>query len=284
MNQLLGARAKDAGVVRRMYQRFSQRIDVALKETDEARARQLVQDIFSEAAALPSAATRDHFRAEGYRLDGPLFEGSALTRANKGLRLFVVKGLNCAEAPRAVAFEAALEAAGACSEFIISFHLWSDAAAGKTFMVMPLLPATLDQLSPLEPADARTLWLHMRSALDFLHGMGFAHADVKPANIGVRDATAFVLIDLGSVSRLGTRTASTPAYVPAGVPPDVASMVLDWWMLGTTMGETCCGPSGLAIGSTAVRIATEPLLIYLRANLLDATICSEFEQKLTPDS
>ena len=95
-------------------------------------------------------------------------------------------------------------------------------------------------------------------ALRYLHRLNLAHGDMKPSNIGVSHSLDFVMIDLGSVSKFGDRTSSTPAYIPRDKhTPDLRSSAdLDWWMLSVTMAEKCCGEHGLDIGTGA---STQPL-------------------------
>ena len=75
-----------------------------------------------------------------------------------------------------------------------------------TISVMPFLPT--DELP--------TLFHCMEGALNFVHGKGFAHCDVKSANICVdhRGEVPFVLVDLGSIAPLGGPAYSTLAYIP----------------------------------------------------------------------
>ena len=64
----------------------------------------------------------------------------------------------------------------------------------------------------IRPTAAVLLGTQLLGALLPLHARGFAHLDVTPANVVVRDGRA-VLVDLGSARRLGSRQ---PAGHPVG--------------------------------------------------------------------
>ena len=129
---------------------------------------------------------------------------------------YLLKPLTPAEAARAKEFDAALSASDLPQHpGIVSFELrWEDPEKSKCFMLMPFLLATLELMPPLTDAHSHRFWADISAALAYLHALGFAHCDVKPANICVRTPVSFVLIDLGSVARFGDETKSTTAYVP----------------------------------------------------------------------
>lgn len=129
---------------------------------------------------------------------------------------YLLKPLTPAEAARAKEFDAALSASDLPQHpGIVSFELrWEDPEKSKCFMLMPFLHATLELMPPLTDAHSHRFWADISAALAYLHALGFAHCDVKPANICVRTPVSFVLIDLGSVARFGDETKSTTAYVP----------------------------------------------------------------------
>ncbi|OAA53456.1 Protein kinase-like domain protein [Niveomyces insectorum RCEF 264] len=92
-----------------------------------------------------------------------------------------------------------------------------------TGLVFERLPRTLAELSPSELAGLNKdrFLAQLRSAVAFLHAQGFAHNDIKPQNIMVRDGQP-VLIDFGSC-------------YPIGWANDVASA--GWTMLGAGGGD-----------------------------------------------
>jgi serine/threonine protein kinase len=227
---------------------------------------QLAVDTFERAKAMPATATAQEMAADGYRSAGPLFSHSDILVAYKECAAKVVKPLRSEEKKRIHAFVAAR--GERLHAHIIPFELrWEDAAKSRIFMVMPKLPATLELMQPLSVAHACLLWEHIASALEYLHALGFAHCDIKPANICVREPVSFVLIDLGSIAAFGTSTASTSAYVPHDVVRDRSSKALDWWMLGMTLGEKCCGDAELDVGAGSQSITRSELLAHLHAHL-----------------
>lgn len=86
----------------------------------------------------------------------------------------------------------------------------------------------------------------MKVALDYLHSKGYAHCNVKPANIFLDAKGAFLLGDQGSVTKFGSVLAqSTQAsfvpreLLPSEGTPQRSSASLDWWMLAVTLLEKC---------------------------------------------
>ncbi len=127
-------------------------------------------------------------------------------------------------------------------------------------LVMELIPGEglrqhLDQVGTLAWQDAFSMGAHVLDGLAAVHGAGFIHRDVKPANImlpnGVRNPIK--LIDLGiatpavpsnpRLTQNGT-VIGTPAYmapeVLMGLTPKVGS---DIYSLGVVLWEAICGRS-----------------------------------------
>ena len=262
--------AEFGGVLRRMRLQFSEQTRLAEQHGNA----QLALDVFERAKAMPATMTAKEMAADGYHIAEALFPHSDIVVAYKDCVAKLVKPLQRDEASRIRAFLAACD--DALNAHIVPFELrWEDAAKGKCFMVMPRLPSSLESMPPLSQAHACLLWEHMRSAMQYLHELGFAHCDIKPSNICVREPVAFVLIDLGSLAKFGTRTASTPAYVPCDVRPDRSSRALDWCMLGMTLGEKCCGDAGLDVGASSRSVTHSKLQAHLRARL-PSTIWEEY--------
>ena len=237
-------------VIMRAYQRFSNRISAVVLSRNALAAR----EIYLDAERLPSLTTAECLSDQELQLDGPLFEGSVLTVCFRGLDVLVLKSLDEREAARARILQDASRAV-TLSDHVVRFELKE--AHGKHFMLMPKMEATLETIPWLSEPDALVLVQHLTAGLQWLHDLGFAHADVKPANVALRDRT-FQLIDLGSVSRFNEPTSCTEPYVPCDFFRDApcdslsssareirparvrGSAELDWWMLGMTLGEKCC--------------------------------------------
>ena len=184
---------------------------------------------------LPSTTTVNELQVEGYKLNGMMYEGSELVICYKGEQVHLLKSLRDDEARRAQVFRDACE--GRMIPHVTPFELVTS-ASGKHLMIMPKFATTLEPLPHLSPGGVAIMWSHVCEALESLHVMGFAHADIKPGNICVsEDGLTFVLIDLGSVARFGDRTSSTSAYVPRDMARGRASRQIDWWMLAMTLAE-----------------------------------------------
>ena len=208
-------------VVRRAMTRYAAAISLALAAGGATGA----------AAAADVYALAD-FRLAGLQLDGPLFEGSAITRCFRGRGELLLKPLDRREHECALALQEALRAARAAPiPCLTTFELHPHGA--KIFMIMSLYGASLEHLATLDVDDVRELWRCASGALRGLHALGFAHMDVKPANICLASAEGFMLVDIGSTARFDEVTAATLPYVAADFPGAMrrSSARLDWWLL-----------------------------------------------------
>ena len=255
----------------RASQRYGAQLVVALNDDDP----EIAKDAYLRAKALPSFTTQARLEGLGLKLTVPLETGSALTVCYRRMRAFVLKPLDAKEAARIGRLQAAME--GRPVPGVTEFELFESPHAGsdKHFMTMPKYDSTLEPVQPLEPEDAMRFWLQMRGALQGLHALGFAHNDVKPANICVVAGVDFVLVDLASCARFGERSASTPAYVPRDLEERAAAPVVDWWMLAMTLAEACCGESGMQVGAGARSASKEELRDHLMGRLVRKAIWDE---------
>lgn len=118
-------------------------------------------------------------------------------------------------------------------------------AAGRPFFAMELLEgATVAALSadghrwPL--TEVVTLLRNLAAALDYVHGQGFVHRDIKGANLMVEEGGRVVLMDLGIARALNTAqmtAASALIGTPEAMAPEqarglVAGPAADIYALG----------------------------------------------------
>ena len=226
---------------------------------------------------LPSTATVRELQVAGYTVNGLLHEGSELAICFKDSRVHLLKGLRDDEAARARGFLAAL--VGRSVPHVTPFELMVS-EGGKNVMIMPKFATTLEPLPYLSPAGVEKMWAQLQEALECLHRLDFAHADVKPGNICLsEDANSFYLIDLGSIARFGDKTSSTVAYVPRDMKRGRSSAALDWWMLAATLAEKACGSEhALEVGG-ARQHSVDELREHLAAHL-DPAVWAELQPRL----
>ena len=272
-------------VIRRIFSRFS----VRLGQVVQADSKQLAMDLYEDAKALPSVATRDNFALSGYVLNGPLFEGSKLTVCFKGLSMYVVKALDAQEHTQAIRLQSAMQLAGVeASPHVVSFELAT--VHHRHFMIMPHVSTTLAHMHRLAAREATVLVQHVSAGISYLHKLGMCHADIKPDNVGLfQRPSAFALIDLGSVQRFGEPTHATAAYVPSDMPGArldgrrICEASLDWWMLGMTLGEKACVEGQcLDLFSSGRSVTRSTLVAHLQAHL-PASVWEQFVSTVHED-
>ncbi|MDY0296015.1 MAG: bifunctional serine/threonine-protein kinase/formylglycine-generating enzyme family protein [Acidobacteriota bacterium] len=90
------------------------------------------------------------------------------------------------------------------------------------YIVMEYLPggslAGLIESGPLQPENALAIFSAIASALDYAHGEGFIHRDVKPDNILFRKDGTPVLCDFGIARAVGSATRLTKTGMSVGTP------------------------------------------------------------------
>ena len=113
------------------------------------------------------------------------------------------------------------------------------------------LAARLAANGPVQPAQLAEWVPHIAAALDYVHGQGFMHRDVKPANILFGDTGNVVLTDMGIVKALGDKpsefssaggTPGSPDYMgPEVAKTKVLSPAYDQYALALTAYEALGG-------------------------------------------
>lgn len=266
-------------VVRTARRRCGHLVSQATAEANPA----LAKEAYQAAKDLPSTTTDRTLQVEGIIMNGPLYDGSALTICYQNQVTRVMKLVEGFELYRILVYQTEMK--GEELPGVTSFQLVPISSA-EAAMVMPKYPSTLEQLPFLRPAEGIvTFWKQMAAALDALHARGFAHMDVKSANICLTDAGDAVLIDLGSVCRFDERTESTPPYVPSDVDPNPESIRaradVDWWMLAVTLAEKACSLDGKAMRVGVSRRPTKAeVLQHLQHNKLVPAVLAELCIKL----
>lgn len=267
--------------MQRIFFERGSRLPIIVERNDPAMAKRLYEKVKS----WPSHATIQALNVEGYKINGLLHEHLDITTCFYGLEERVLKPLADDEHARLKALEAKVlaghivEREGGdkllrAAPHLAPFFIHEDLVKKKNFLIMPRYGATLEQVASFSPADAARVWADVSTALKHLHDLGFAHMDIKAANICISLSTAGCeVIDHGSIAPFGDRSSSTLACIP----PDVvaqskrASATVDWWMFAVLLAEKACGAHGINIGQQSVET---PNTAALRAHLVEHCVLS----------
>lgn len=117
--------------------------------------------------------------------------------------------------------------------------------------VMPLMPQTLADVSPIFASEALYYARRILTALEFCHGRGVIHGDVKPANVFIDARGAAFLGDFGVRDFLpgGLRGHTLEYAAPELLAGDPRSDASDVWATAVTLYELLTGD--LPFGSRA---------------------------------
>lgn len=110
----------------------------------------------------------------------------------------------------------------------------------ELFVLLELVDGrTLEQLRPTSPLEIAAVFRGVAEGLEYMHGQGFLHCDVKPNNVLVGEDGTVKLIDLGQACPVHTikrRVQGTPDYIaPEQVRREVLTPRTDVFNLGATM-------------------------------------------------
>jgi eukaryotic-like serine/threonine-protein kinase len=109
------------------------------------------------------------------------------------------------------------------------------------YLVMEYAEEDLSQILPqraLTPEETRDMLCPVLDALEYLHGKGFVHGDLKPANILASGDQLKLSSD--TISRVGEAQASSKRQGVYDPPEAISGMLApaaDVWSLGTTLVE-----------------------------------------------
>jgi serine/threonine protein kinase len=97
----------------------------------------------------------------------------------------------------------------------------------------------LSQIAAFDaPLHFEKLYHQMCQALEHFHRQGYLYADLKPSNICIDTDGNFILIDIGSVVKIGSSEENihtTEYYLPLALKITKALPIIDFFMLGFTM-------------------------------------------------
>ncbi len=207
-------------------------------------------------------------------------------------RTIALKVLNLQLARQVEAVERFRDEARLCSSLdhpgIVPVHEIGALDDGRPYFTMRLVYGeTLAEAAPRAPRHRALVWfLEIAEVIDFAHGRGLAHGDLKPANILIGPAGSVHVLDWGFTRSLSapaptnpTRVGGTPDYMAPeqlreGNP---ASTATDVYALGAILFEILAEEAladGVADSPGSVRSrlrrrAVDPALAALVADCLD---------------
>ena len=145
--------------------------------------------------------------------------------------LVAIKILKPADADTVERFEREAKVLCALDHPGIVKVLGTGVANGKPYTVMELLDGkpldVLHRKARLTPAQIVGIAVKVAEALDYAHGRGIVHRDVKPANIFVTRANRIKLLDFGMARWLEPGASITDAGVYMGTPDYIAPEVIE---------------------------------------------------------
>jgi serine/threonine protein kinase len=123
--------------------------------------------------------------------------------------------------------------------------------AGRPYLVMPWyergsLAQSLGGAGPLPARATLTTGIRLAAALDFVHGRGVVHGDVKPENVLISGFGDPVLADFGCAAWALDASLATSPVTPVHAAPEVlsggpATAASDVWSLCSTLYTTLTG-------------------------------------------
>jgi serine/threonine protein kinase len=139
-------------------------------------------------------------------------------------------------------------------DHVVKLHYYGE-SDGRWYEVQEYIGGgTLDEFARQFPdgrmprTELRAVIKELAAAVDYLHGLGVMHKDLKPANILVRSLEPFdlVLADFGlaSLTDLSMRAVSqsrTAAYSAPELRAGFAGWASDWWSVGIIVAELAGG-------------------------------------------
>ena len=243
-------------LIPRMRRRYGSLVTQALLEQNSTVAR----DAYEQTEILQQTETEIDLRVDGYTVNGNFNAGNdAFIILHKGWNCYLLKSMTDKESARATNLLRSIEDLkernpNLAIPNLTNFELRQ--IRNKHFMIMPHYTNTIEILSTITLEAGIDLYNQIALALEFLHGVHkphngmpehYNHMDIKPSNICTAGNGQLVLIDLGSVVKLGEKSESTRVYVPRDFQPRsrenptsnayVAWKSNDWWMLAMTIAE-----------------------------------------------
>lgn len=253
----------DAKVVQRTKSRYTNKVLLALYLNDS----ELAREAYERAQDIPQTNTCRLLADMSIEVDRTLIGfNEHLVICFVNYIPSVIKAITRFEYNRAEA----LVHASVAHDHIVPIRL--ENVCGKYFVIMPLLPITVEHMCGIMESRAIVLWDQIGSALEHLHGKGFVHKDVKSANICLDHNGDFVLIDLGDTVQVGFKSASTPEFVPADIDAaEGAAFAIDWWMLAMTVYDRM-QPAGKGLRTQVggQQLTTTSLLAWFHEGCFDS--------------
>src|SRR3954452_12150852 len=162
--------------------------------------------------------------------------------------------------------------AGLCHAGLLTVHDFNVDRGGPYLVTQLVEGGTLrDRLDRgvLDPVEAAEVGARLASTMDYLHGNGVVHRDVKPSNVLIDRTGACYLADFGIARAAGTaRITATGEFVgtatylaPEQITDSDADPAVDVYALGLVLLEAVTGEpayTGNEIETALARLARQP--------------------------
>ena len=221
-------------VVRRMRSYYSVRVLNILLEDDANSA----EEVYNLSRLLPSTATGLRLRESGITI---LERCNQYVGSDSTVILYGQKDAEPVALKRLVKSDEIerlqyLSTLNISCPTIIKFELIQN----NQYVLMPRLISNILEGNLTTPSAQIRLCTDMISAVEYLHNLGLAHMDIKPANIGVNEQGTCILLDIGNATTIGNRAEVTEEFVPLDFAVSrrgelVASPAVDFGLIAATL-------------------------------------------------
>ena len=286
-----GINSPEEQVLDTLVRRFPFQLSVVARDPDRA------LDLYYEIKTLPSTTTTAKVENESQiYLNGSLgpeniniLVGSKSDKTPVVVKILVAKAnhprLSFADLSTACRNEAEicmrLDLSSTTLPFVRSevVNIGDSNGISRQAIIMPMYVRTVADSARLWPASLIDGSKRMVQALEYMHGLGLVHMDVKGSNIFIDQAGDWYLGDFGSTCNIGHKViTTTPSFYPTNLCGLPALPKYDWFMLLVTVLIELMPKKhewATELCETQLKVVTLPRVAQALQNALDSAGVSE---------